>query len=257
MNDSHGFDTSGAQRLFDQLVDGELPDDRRRALLEKLDTTPDGWRQCALTFLEAQELRQVLPIVAFEEAPTEPRNVVNVSTLARSSASTFPFGRFLAMAASFLVAFSLGLVFRGSWSTLDETPPMVVESAPASQVSVDDTQLVHKESVPRSLPLQEVPAGEVPEKPAHVWRDVALVVNDAGDGDEVRWPMAEGKDIDLQWLYRQPSALPTSVIEQIERLGHQVSVVRELFPVQLRDGRQGVVPVDRVELRYVGNQIYQ
>ena len=40
--------------IFDRLVDGELTADERRALLASLDSRPDGWRRCALAFLEAQ-----------------------------------------------------------------------------------------------------------------------------------------------------------------------------------------------------------
>src|SRR5437660_1111223 len=41
-------------RLLDRLVDGELPDAERRKLLLKFEKEPDGWRRCALAFLEAQ-----------------------------------------------------------------------------------------------------------------------------------------------------------------------------------------------------------
>ena len=36
------------------LADGELDEDSRRTLLSRLDQTSDGWRRCALAFLEAQ-----------------------------------------------------------------------------------------------------------------------------------------------------------------------------------------------------------
>src|SRR5262245_7197050 len=40
--------------LFDRLVDGELSADERRHFLTSLDDRPDGWRRCAIAFLEAQ-----------------------------------------------------------------------------------------------------------------------------------------------------------------------------------------------------------
>ena len=45
---------------IDQLVAGELPEDERRALLLRLDSQPECWRQCALAFLEAQMFREAL-----------------------------------------------------------------------------------------------------------------------------------------------------------------------------------------------------
>jgi hypothetical protein len=42
---------------IDRLVDGELPSENRRSLLLQLDSVPNGWKQCALAFLEAQAWR--------------------------------------------------------------------------------------------------------------------------------------------------------------------------------------------------------
>src|SRR5262245_61132861 len=43
--------------LLDRLVDGELNDEERRELLLRLERTPDGWRRCAMAFLEGQAWR--------------------------------------------------------------------------------------------------------------------------------------------------------------------------------------------------------
>src|SRR5271165_540757 len=45
---------SAQQRQLDRLVDGELSEADRRVLLLKLEHEPEGWRNCALAFLEAQ-----------------------------------------------------------------------------------------------------------------------------------------------------------------------------------------------------------
>ena len=44
--------------LLDRLVDGELDQESRRELLLRIDSTPGGWKGCALAFLEAQEFGQ-------------------------------------------------------------------------------------------------------------------------------------------------------------------------------------------------------
>ena len=46
--------------VLDRLIDGELDESQRRDLLRSLDHRPDGWRQCALAFLEAQSWGQTL-----------------------------------------------------------------------------------------------------------------------------------------------------------------------------------------------------
>ena len=61
---------------IDRLVDGELPDWERSALLRRLETEPDGWRHCALAFLEAQSWREALaPVAAVGPAEPAPRVV--------------------------------------------------------------------------------------------------------------------------------------------------------------------------------------
>ena len=41
-------------RLIDQIVDGDLTPAELRAAIERLDRQPDGWKRCAMAFLEAQ-----------------------------------------------------------------------------------------------------------------------------------------------------------------------------------------------------------
>ncbi len=55
------------------LADGELDEESRRLLLDRLEKTSDGWRSCALAFLEAQCLRESLKkgILSAEPAPAE------------------------------------------------------------------------------------------------------------------------------------------------------------------------------------------
>src|SRR5437762_643992 len=39
---------------LDRLIDGEVAEPQRRALLSRLEQSPGGWRRCSLAFLEAQ-----------------------------------------------------------------------------------------------------------------------------------------------------------------------------------------------------------
>lgn len=258
MNDFHNQADSDMQRLIDQLVDGELPDDQRQALLESMDSTPNGWRQCALTFLESQALKEVLPTIGSSDADEESANQVRGLSIAKSKTGSRSIGGLLALAASVLVAFGLGFLLRGPSELNQAVPPLVVESHPAVEkphepLPVENESFVAEQDIAK----EEVPLDESPLEKEPVWRNVALALNDAENGEGVQWPMAEGEEVDLQWLYDQPSALSKGVVEQFEQLGHQVSVVREMLPVRLRDGRQGIVPVDHVELRYVGTHSYQ
>ena len=64
--------------IFDRLVDGELSASERQQLLAALDTTDDGWRRCALAFLEAQTWGQQI-----KHLVTSPRSNPNCSLLLR------------------------------------------------------------------------------------------------------------------------------------------------------------------------------
>ena len=52
------FDDVPLDLQLDLLVDGELPEARRRTLLASLNGQPDGWRAVALRFLERQTEKQ-------------------------------------------------------------------------------------------------------------------------------------------------------------------------------------------------------
>src|SRR5574340_373427 len=91
---------AGDDPRLDQLVDDELGETERRDLLVKLDAEPDGWRRCALAFLEAQAWRRTIAsMVRREPAPQGA-----ASKAVQRSAGLRPGWTLLAMAASFLMA---------------------------------------------------------------------------------------------------------------------------------------------------------
>ena len=89
--------------LLDRLVDGELDEAARAALLRELDGEPGGWKRCALAFLEAQAWRQA--ISADAETLPAPR--------IQPAPARFPVSRqLMALAAAVVVAFGVGFVSR-------------------------------------------------------------------------------------------------------------------------------------------------
>src|SRR4029079_16724183 len=100
---------------LERLVDGELAADEYRALLASLDDEPGGWRRCALAFLENQALAGELGAIrskldlssnSDQVAPTEKHE--RVRRTRQQIWRQMPV--LLAMAASFLAAFALGVV---------------------------------------------------------------------------------------------------------------------------------------------------
>jgi anti-sigma factor RsiW len=90
---------------IDRLVDGELPDDDRRVLLRRFETEPDGWRRCALAFLEAQSWREALVPLATTMNMQPATSALQVRPIPHSWRSV---ARQAALAASLLVTFALG-----------------------------------------------------------------------------------------------------------------------------------------------------
>src|SRR4051812_3952845 len=90
---------------IDRLVDGELAADEYRELLAALDEEPGGWRRCATAFLEAQALAADLHGLALA-----PCGAASATALAKSDVEQRSnMVMLLAIAASFLLAFGLGI----------------------------------------------------------------------------------------------------------------------------------------------------
>lgn len=96
--------------MIDRLVDGELDEADRAALLRALDREPDGWKRCATAFLEAQAWRAAVVAAADGAGASAPGRPV-----APAGGST-PRRQVLALAAAIAVAFCVGFVSRGPGS---------------------------------------------------------------------------------------------------------------------------------------------
>jgi len=247
---------------FDRLVDGELTDAQRRELLSRLDDEPGGWRQCALAFLEAQALGEDLGAIARDAASASdrPQSSTTGSFWTRGHGGTL-----VAMAASFLVALTAVLAWQqirhgpvpaapGSAQLADNLPggadPSFDSAAPGptAPAPAADPRMLARQANPDDVPAAADQSPQPAEEPfGGAWQ----LVSD-GDADTVRLPVVERERLDDGWLQRVPSAVPEHVREALERTGHRVYLRRELVPMQTEDGRQLVVPVDQVEIRYVG-----
>jgi len=259
----HGFDP----QVFDRLVDGELPEPERREVLLTLDRQPDGWRQCALAFLEAQTWGQTLTQYVREPSLAAPAGEFGRSGGAASSNSaaatavalksegfdgagnvsasaegptTAPASRAadgalggsrwrstMAVAGSFLVTFSLGMYAQRYFST----------GAPgAGQVPAI---------------AGSVPATTVGSSPGVLMVPVKVKTQD-GREQLVRLPAVDNQ---LAAFFAQAPAaqVPDYVRDAAIRTGREIRVHREFRLVQFAD-RQILVPIDWVEVVPASNR---
>jgi hypothetical protein len=233
-------DTPLDDRRFDRLVDGELTEEERRELLASLDDESGGWRRCALAFLQSQCWRDSFAAMMRQGIP----GTADVKAT-RASHSPWPgrLGTILAMAASFLVALWVGSLLQQA-----RVGHFAAPSGPMGEVA---RTVSGREQPDRSL------AGGAPNAPSasSPWRMVT-VSSPAGSprpGASVSLPAVERDNVDEHWLRSLPPAMSDNVVQAFNRTGHQVEQHRELVPVPLQDGRQVVVPVDQVDVHYVGN----
>ena len=228
-------------RRFDRLVDGELSEAERRELLAGLDNEPGGWRRCALAFLEAQCWKDAFRTLAGQQRPSAA--VVQAAPRKRS-AWLHRGEKAMALAAMFLVALLLG-----SWLQQWRTPAGIPAMGGGSQVATAKVP-----SLPGPGPML-VPPGPASEGP---WQMVTLApsMGTSDDGTPIQLPAMERKNVDDNWVRSVPAAVPDDVLQALHRSGYQVQQRRELVPVPMKDGRRLLVPMDQVEVRYVGNAAY-
>jgi hypothetical protein len=154
------FGGSLESRSLDRLVDGSLPEAERRKLLLQLESEPEGWRRCALAFLEAQTWREAFAPLAAAASAAAPAN------LAIRTGSPPPHWRravrWVALAACILAGFALGWASRPPESSVRELAqvnqaPHVEPSAPPGSANVEpDAEAVAKDREPSNPAIEKV-----------------------------------------------------------------------------------------------------
>jgi hypothetical protein len=236
--------------LIDQIVDGALTPAQLRAAIDCLDREPDGWKRCALAFLEAQCWRESLCLVGAPNA----KSFKAESTFPQQN-DVQPIGtgrRWLsrALAASVVAAsFALG------WLGHDGHRG----SRPGADVAVRSAEPATK---PEDTPKPETLTSKAGDaaRPAVVEAvgsryDVTMVAQlRVGSADaKSSLPILAGPGINTEWLKNQPPPVSQHGQAVLQQHGYQVDQRRRLISATLGDGRRVTVPIDQVQIRYTGN----
>ena len=231
-------------RLLDRLVDGELGSEEYAAAVRSLDDAPDGWRRCALAFLEAQAWQRDLGAMRREaKSPT----ALGVAVRPQAAAKRWPL--LLAVAASFLLAFGLGIAMRPLTPTTSTTPVGGQLAQDSVRPSRPGEQLDMAPSPGDFVaPASAVPSGNV------------TFVMDHGDGSgsrEVPVPVYDWSPESERWLSGQPLAPSSELQRAVQRFGHDVRTHKHFIPLETGDGRHVLFPVDQMEITPAGRRTYQ
>lgn len=225
--------------LLDRLVDGELSVDKRRQLLESFDKRPEGWRRCALAFLEAQSWREELGQLAHNSRSDrlQPTFHGSDSAIGRkvhwSSIATW-----FAMAASLLVAFSLGVLQRNLIPS-----PVGGSVAHSGQIA---------QAPSSSQPAQPLPSANPKRNDA-----VTLFVkDDSGRMQPIRVPLVDAHTLDKELGMKFQTGVPDDVRNRLKNDGYAVKSKRQYAPLWLENGRPMVLPVEDTNIVPVSNSVY-
>jgi hypothetical protein len=218
--------------LFDRLVDGELSAIERRELLASLDGRPTGWRRCALAFLEAQTWQSELGRLVrepVERSEAAPGNTIQHSPVRLVAGR--PITSWFALAASVMLAFTLGLALRNFY-------------------------LPHPFAAPNPFNTQigGAPAFANVGSPADAL--TLLGADEAGKPRQLRVPLVDAASVDRQMGLRFQSGVPAAVREQLEHRGYQVVSQGRYAPLTLGDGRRLMVPVEDTKIVPISGPVY-
>jgi hypothetical protein len=254
MNERFEFPFEVDPVLLDRLVDGELGSDEERAFIGSLDARPDGWRRCALAFIEARAWRGELGLIARNRTPAHNGVPVHL-TLDRpfEGQQTQPSQRrnwpqTLAIAAGLMFAFVLGLATRGNLPFSSSSHERIAQPARQGVGSASTAELDGAGPIQDSWADGLNYAGS--NRPVSI--TMAVVDSNGNTKREIEVPLTETDQIDPSWLASRPAAMPEQLVEALRKSGARVDQQRLYVPVMLEDGRQAILPVDQAEVKFPG-----
>lgn len=229
---------------LDRLVDGELSQPEYQTLLASLEQEPGGWRRCALAFLEAQAIEHELGGIRRSLDRLSPEAAM-LHTAETTSAIWEKARLFLAVAASFVVVFGLGLI-----APRLVAPKFLALGRQEGLVSGN----INTQS-PTSV-AENATDGDIPQDLLRYVGDLRLLVDGSADGatESGSVPVYEvGQDVN-QYLSGELPALGPELIELFRQRGYDVRHEQQYFPAALDDGRQLIVPVDGYQITPVSRR---
>lgn len=233
---------------LEALVDGELPDSQYAALLSRLEQSADGWRICALTFLEHQALQKEMRVLT-QRQPAGSLPEYTLSSVTNKSVTTRSTKRLteqrvsstlMMLAASIIVAFASGFMtsrWRSNPATmLNEN---IAVNLPAQIDSLDSVlndveQALAQQIAYEGLDPQQTFDIDTPANTLPYSRDL-LTHSAMGDQQALDHSLIESKE-------KKIVRLNSLVDAEMEREQSFVPYTRE-------DGQQVVVPVQNLKFR--------
>ncbi len=238
-----------------RFVDGEVTQSERMAILERIALQTDGWRTCALAFVEnqvwqetldAQDDRSTACTPTARTAPEGPRTWPASSDAARQSATHMESGTpgnrhprdrwaiRVGLAAAIACSF-----FAGTWATRHS----VFHDQSVSATSGHLGKVVGKPDVSSPAGGQSSSRDRL-EQPAHAF-DPGIAGTLA---DHAPTPVLLDRE-----FWKHSSSVPAELRNEMRSLGMEVTGERGLIPLRSTDGSDWIVPYEDVRIVPVRN----
>lgn len=255
------------QQDLDRLVDGELVGTERRSLIARLEQAPDGWRRCALAYLEAQEFRRSMATIGNPMEAQREKAAVDLhldapspSAVRRGPSSA---SRWLVLASALMVSFAVGMgagraVFLGDENVANTSPLINRDNSPDPPDSVPNPS---RDSQPGNAATERKPPAPPVQKSAPRTGEVRVVglVRIADESSHVSnyvMPVFSGTGLDQEWLKSMPLPYTDEQVRKLKQDGYQVEQRRQLMEVNLADGQNLSIPFGTVNLQYIGPEVH-
>lgn len=224
MNENH----NNRQQAIERLVDGELSIDEERELFASFEADDSGWKELSQMFLEDRVLRSSL---APETRSSEEVSERPVSR-AKRTIRTRTLAKFVSVSILILAAFVSG---RYSAASSDSTVTAHVAEAERTE-SVTPERAEAKRQLPPPIEF------------------VTLSLANAGvDAPRIDVPLLPWEQVAASYSVVQiaePEPLvPDEIKEILARRGQTVDTRMSYVPFETPDGRTGVIPVSKIEVR--------
>ena len=144
-------------------------------------------------------------------------------------------GLCLAIAASLLVAFGLGVQYQSAGQKLqaDNSAPQSDEAGPVQLAQTD---------------WADAQDGDFQDSDAQDEETIALTLADDDDTErEIQLPVTHATEDDQAWA-QDESALPAGLLRSLQQAGLEVNRQQRYLPIDLSDGRRLIVPIEEIEI---------
>lgn len=235
------------RRQTDRLATGELSDAERAEVFDWCNEDPWRWRDCALAFLEAQSWGEVMSEWTKEADPLP----VADRYVSAGQAALPVWRRWAALAATLVIVFFAGAGMH-DWMLRSRTlPDWAMRDATTGSPAPEETS---QETGGATTTAHQSPVRDkTSQHPTYVSVPVQTNLT-PGVPALLQIPVAAEQD----GARAQPvkSTLPDYVRKQWEKRGYEVEQTKRFLNGKLPDGRNVVVPVNGLEVKYVGRPVY-